>query len=81
MKIPMAGLPQAWVAPFGCGPGAAARHQGPGRPRGRVVEEGKMFQEIMPAIGKFSWRSRKSHKSCKSHKSHKSRKHKRCGCN
>ena len=40
-----------------------------------------MFQEIMPAIGKFSWRSRKSHKSCKSHKSHKSREHKRCGCN
>jgi hypothetical protein len=44
-----------------------------------------MFQEIMPAIGRFSWRSRKckSHKSHKSHKSksHKSRKHKRCGCN
>ena len=41
-----------------------------------------MFQEIMPAIGKFSWRSRKSHKSCRSHKSHKSHKsRKRCGCN
>ena len=41
-----------------------------------------MFQEVMPAIGKFSWKSRKSCKSRKSHKSksHKSRKHKRCGC-
>jgi len=41
-----------------------------------------MFQEIMPAIGKWHCRSRKSHKSCKSHKSHKShkpQKHKRCG--
>jgi len=32
----MSGLPEPWVVPFGCGPGAAARHQGPGRPRGRV---------------------------------------------
>ena len=38
-----------------------------------------MFQEIMPAIGKFHCRSHKSKKSCKSNKSRKSKKHKRCG--
>jgi hypothetical protein len=44
-----------------------------------------MFQEVMPAMGRFGWRScgskKKSKKSCKSHRSHKSHKrHKGCGC-
>jgi len=81
MKIPMGQPPGRRRVTFGCGPGAAARKPYPGRPWGRG---GTMFQEVMPAMGRFSWRSckskksHKSRKSCKSHKSHK--RHKRCGC-
>jgi hypothetical protein len=77
----LTGRPGARAVPFGCGPGQLCEIL-PGLPV--WAKRGAMFQEVMPAMGRFSWRSckskksHKSNKSCKSHKSHK--RHKRCGC-